>query len=92
MDLASLFGTDQVFVGFTASTGADWSAQDIVDWTFTDNYAPITTPPTGTNPPGSPQPGAVPEPATWAMMIAGFGAVGAVTRRKRRQTVRYSLG
>ncbi len=27
---------------------------------------------------------AVPEPATWAMMILGFGAVGFVLRRKRR--------
>lgn len=27
--------------------------------------------------------GAVPEPATWTMMILGFGAVGAVLRRKR---------
>lgn len=26
---------------------------------------------------------AVPEPATWAMMILGFGAIGAVIRRKR---------
>lgn len=26
--------------------------------------------------------GAVPEPATWAMMIAGFGAVGATMRRR----------
>ena len=26
---------------------------------------------------------AVPEPATWAMMIAGFGAVGAMLRRRR---------
>ncbi len=29
---------------------------------------------------------AVPEPTTWAMMIMGFGAVGAVIRR-RRQTL-----
>ena len=29
-----------------------------------------------------PPPG-VPEPATWAMMILGFGGVGAVTRRRR---------
>lgn len=28
-------------------------------------------------------PGAVPEPATWAMMIAGFGLVGAAARRRR---------
>ncbi len=27
--------------------------------------------------------GVVPEPATWAMMIMGFGAVGAVIRRRR---------
>jgi len=92
IDLANLFGTSPVYVGFTASTGADWSAQDIVNWTFNDNYDPITTPPTETNPPGSPPPGAVPEPATWAMMIAGFSAVGGAMRRKRRQTVRYGLG
>lgn len=27
---------------------------------------------------------AVPEPATWAMMIGGFGAIGATMRRRRR--------
>lgn len=31
--------------------------------------------------------GAVPEPATWAMMIAGFGIAGAALRRKRAMTV-----
>jgi len=29
--------------------------------------------------------GSVPEPATWAMMIAGFGLVGASLRRRREQ-------
>jgi hypothetical protein len=28
--------------------------------------------------------GAVPEPATWAMMIAGFGLIGVAARRQRR--------
>ena len=28
--------------------------------------------------------GAVPEPATWAMMILGFGGVGATLRRRRQ--------
>ena len=31
--------------------------------------------------------GAVPEPATWAMMILGMGAVGATSRLRRRQGV-----
>jgi hypothetical protein len=30
-------------------------------------------------------PGAVPEPATWAMMIAGFGLAGSAARRRRLQ-------
>ena len=29
--------------------------------------------------------GAVPEPGTWAMLIAGFGLVGAAARRRRRR-------
>nr|WP_295113528.1 PEPxxWA-CTERM sorting domain-containing protein [uncultured Caulobacter sp.] len=28
-------------------------------------------------------PGAVPEPATWAMMLAGFGLLGGELRRRR---------
>jgi hypothetical protein len=33
---------------------------------------------------------AVPEPATWAMMIAGFGAVGFAMRRRRNVTVSFA--
>ena len=32
---------------------------------------------------GSPREGAVPEPATWAMMLLGFGAMGMSLRRRR---------
>lgn len=32
-------------------------------------------------------PGAVPEPASWAMMIVGFGVVGAGLRRRRTSTL-----
>lgn len=34
--------------------------------------------------------GAIPEPATWAMLIAGFGMVGAVARRRQAQTIRVA--
>lgn len=34
---------------------------------------------------GSATPGAVPEPATWAMMLIGFGAMGTALRRSRRR-------
>jgi hypothetical protein len=36
--------------------------------------------------------GAVPEPATWLLMMLGFGAIGAMMRAKKRQnvTVRYA--
>jgi hypothetical protein len=34
--------------------------------------------------------GAVPEPATWAMMIVGFGLTGVAMRRQRRVAVTYA--
>ena len=34
--------------------------------------------------------GAVPEPATWAMMIVGFGLVGGAMRRSRKATARVT--
>jgi hypothetical protein len=34
---------------------------------------------------------AVPEPVTWALMLVGFGLVGGAMRRRRRQTVSFSL-
>lgn len=34
--------------------------------------------------------GGVPEPATWAMMIIGFGAIGASMRRRQKVAVTYA--
>lgn len=39
------------------------------------------------NGPAVASPGAVPEPASWAMMIVGFGMIGAGVRYQRRRTV-----
>jgi hypothetical protein len=33
---------------------------------------------------------AVPEPATWAMMIGGFGLIGSTMRRRKRLSVRFA--
>jgi hypothetical protein len=33
---------------------------------------------------------AVPEPATWAMMLGGFGVVGAAARRRQRTAIAYA--
>ena len=33
---------------------------------------------------------AVPEPATWAMMIGGFGVLGAAARRRTRTSITYA--
>lgn len=35
--------------------------------------------------------GAVPEPATWAMMLMGFGLVGGAMRTRRRTTVKFKF-
>ena len=42
-----------------------------------------TTPPAVTPPPIVPPVNAVPEPATWAMMLLGFGMIGWTLRRRR---------
>jgi hypothetical protein len=37
-------------------------------------------------------PGPIPEPATWAMMFAGLGVVGAALRHNRKKTTSLSYG
>ncbi|MBV8972280.1 MAG: PEPxxWA-CTERM sorting domain-containing protein [Sphingomonadaceae bacterium] len=67
-------------------TSRDLAAQDAIGWNLaagasSPTYAQSTTQiALGFNP------GGVPEPAAWALFIAGFGMVGALQRR-RRETV-----
>ena len=39
---------------------------------------------------GSSTPGGVPEPAAWAMMLAGFGLVGGAMRRREKMAVTFA--
>jgi hypothetical protein len=59
--------------------GASWAGRLLA------NTAPATF--TGPTPVTPPPTGAVPEPASWAMLITGFGLVGAAARRRRVVTV-----
>ncbi|MCW5735311.1 MAG: PEPxxWA-CTERM sorting domain-containing protein [Enhydrobacter sp.] len=66
-NLASL--GPSVYVGFTGATGLSHSLQEVSNWDFAILSGAGV--------------GGVPEPATWAMMILGFGALGVAARRRR---------
>jgi hypothetical protein len=74
-------------------------ARSTLGTTARDAFFTLTTKnnptPGGSNTPvftlGSVQvPAAIPEPATWAMMIGGFGLVGMASRRRTRAAVTYA--
>lgn len=50
-------------------------------------FGPVTITATFPEAPPPPPPPAVPEPATWGLMLAGFGLVGVVARRRRPTVV-----
>ena len=89
-----LAADQQLYVGmyteanYTVLDGGPANASATVDPTFTidDPYwaarFKIVGIPTGAPP--LPPTGGVPEPASWVMMLAGFGLTGATIRRRRR--------
>ncbi|WP_415642312.1 PEPxxWA-CTERM sorting domain-containing protein [Sphingomonas antarctica] len=68
-----------VVVGFSTGSGSGWSnnfagAVDNISWRFGEvNTSSFNFEVAG-----------VPEPTQWALMIGGFGVVGAISRRRRR--------
>lgn len=69
--------------GLEAATD-NFSVLDLGGGLFRVNYALVNTGDTVDEARLFVTSGAVPEPASWAMMIAGFGLVGGVMRHKRR--------
>ncbi len=62
--------------------GADCQPSGHEGYLFLDGFGAVTPPPVVD--------GAVPEPATWATMILGFGAIGGAMRRRKRPAVGVS--
>lgn len=80
---------DCYMCGTLASSGSDngvWHSLGLPSTTFYDFYALGTSNGAASNVLlGSLSVAAVPEPATWAMMLIGFGAIGLAARRSRRK-------
>jgi len=79
VNLASVIGTQQAFVGFTSGTGAAYGDHDILSWQFDNTFNPI-----GGSPPAEP----VDIPtlsdaalALTALLLAGLAAAGLSRRR-----------
>lgn len=74
LDLPSILGSSNVYVGFTAGTGAGYGEHNILSWNFVNEFKDG----------GAPDPGVAPEPGTMVLVLSGLGAVGVMARRRRR--------
>jgi hypothetical protein len=74
------------FTGVTINNGTSYAGLDASRLSFTDNQILVNLQDLdGEGVIVLDVTGNVPEPATWAMLIAGLGAAGSMLRRRRRQ-------
>jgi len=78
----------------TVGSWDNWTPDFKIDWTGSQNNYDLVSKPIPLNnctregcPTPTPFSGGVPEPATWAMMLLGFGGIGMAMRRTRRSGV-----
>ncbi len=74
VDLTTIFGSDDVFVGFTSGTGGGGGVHDILSFGFNNDFKPIKTTEVTTS---------VSEPAGILLMSVGLLAVGRVRRKNK---------
>lgn len=70
VDLTSVLGTTDAFVGFTSGTGAAYGNHDVLAWQFNSTFDPID------------DIGDVPEPGILILLGLGLTSLG-LRRRKR---------
>jgi len=81
---APVGGALSINFSVTDNTAGAWSSSNFnlpdfkIDWTGSkNNYDLVSL--------GIPVDGPLPEPATWAMMLVGFGGIGMAVRRRRQR-------
>ena len=72
VDLTSVLGSTNAFIGFTSGTGAAGGFHDIINFTFEDTYKPIDVPGGGSK---------VPEPGTLLLLAGGLLGLARLRRR-----------